>query len=97
MLKVLLALLFLSGSAIAFADPGVAIVMDKNRNLFYTDLTHVWMIKPDGGKSFAVPNVHTHELHIDKEEKLYGEHLWYNGEELNTWGIISGAGWPAEK
>ncbi len=84
--RVLLILLFLSGSVNLFAHPGVGIVMDKNGNLFYTDLTHVWMIKPDGSKSIAVPNVHTHELYIDKEGKLYGEHLWYNGEQLNTWG-----------
>ena len=75
-------LLFLN----AFADPGVGIVSDSKGNIFYTDLSQVWMIKPNGNKSIAVPNVHTHELYINTKDELFGEHLWYNGEQLNTWG-----------
>jgi DNA-binding beta-propeller fold protein YncE len=30
--------------------------------------------------------VHTHELHLDKNDNLYGEHLWYEGEKNNKWG-----------
>jgi hypothetical protein len=33
-----------------------------------------------------VPGVHTHELYIDENDNLYGEHLWYNGEREDTWG-----------
>lgn len=86
MLKIFFSLLFFIVSATAFADPGVGIVLDKNGNLFYTDLKQVWMIKPNGSKSIAVPDVHTHELYLSKDGKLYGEHLWYNGEQMNTWG-----------
>jgi hypothetical protein len=68
------------------ADPGVGIVTDSKGNVFYTDLIQVWIIKPDGSKSIAVPNVHTHELYINQNDELFGEHLWYNGEQLNTWG-----------
>jgi hypothetical protein len=68
------------------ADPGVGIVLDSKGNIYYTDLLQVWMQKPDGTKSIAVPNVHTHELYLDKNDNLFGEHLWYNGEEKNTWG-----------
>lgn len=68
------------------ADPGVGIVIDSKGNIYYTDLAQVWMLQPDGTKSIAVPNVHTHELYIDKKDHLFGEHLWYNGEEKNTWG-----------
>ena len=66
------------------ADPGVGIVMDSKGNLFYTDLSQIWMIKPDGNKSIAVPNVHSHELYMDKNDQLWGEHLWFNGEQINT-------------
>jgi uncharacterized protein YlbG (UPF0298 family) len=60
--------------------------MDSKGNVFYTDLKQVWKIDIHGSKSVVVPNVHTHELYIDEHDTLFGEHLWYNGETLNTWG-----------
>ncbi|MBI4417902.1 MAG: SMP-30/gluconolactonase/LRE family protein, partial [Ignavibacteriales bacterium] len=60
--------------------------MDSKGNVYYTDLKHVWKISPDVTKSIAVRNVHTHELHIDREDNLYGEHLWYEGEATDKWG-----------
>jgi streptogramin lyase len=80
----LAALLFVAVSA--NAHPGVGIVADSRGNLFYTDLHQVWRIAPDGQKTVAVPGVHTHELYVDSADNLYGEHLWYNGERLDTWG-----------
>ena len=77
---------FLFVGATAFAHRGVGIVMDSRGNVFYTDLKHVWKIAPDGQKSIAVRNVHTHELYIDAENNLYGEHLWYEGETIDKWG-----------
>jgi len=74
-------------AATASAHPGVGIVCDSRGNIFYTDLKQVWRIAPDGQKSVVVPNVHTHELYLDANDNLYGEHLWYNGEKLNTWGL----------
>lgn len=70
----------------AFAHPGVGIVKDQKGNVYYTDLTHVWKIDATGSKSIAVRNVHTHELFLDEQDNLFGEHLWYNGEAANTWG-----------
>ncbi|NUN68768.1 MAG: hypothetical protein HUU02_03555 [Bacteroidetes bacterium] len=70
----------------ADAHPGIGIVEDSRGNIFYTDLTHVWRIDPEGRRTIAVRNVHTHELSIDASDALYGEHLWYNGEARNTWG-----------
>ncbi|MCM4152900.1 hypothetical protein DHD05_15005 [Arenibacter sp. N53] len=72
--------------SIAEAHPGVGIVMDGNGNVFYTDLTHVWKISPDGERSIAVRNVHTHELYLDVNGDLYGEHEWYEGEATDKWG-----------
>lgn len=54
--------------------------MDSRGSVYYTDLNQVWKILPDGKKTVAVPNVHTHELYLDNEDNLYGEHLWYEGE-----------------
>lgn len=82
----MLALLILLTIRVASSHPGVGIVIDSRQNVYYTDLTHVWKITPDGRKSIAVRNVHTHELYIDSHDTLYGEHLWYNGEASNTWG-----------
>lgn len=68
------------------SHPGVGIVETSRGAIYYTDLKHVWKISSDGTKSIAVSNVHTHELYLDENDNLFGEHLWYNGETLNTWG-----------
>jgi len=87
MMKELLCVLVLMlAGAAAQAHPGVGIVKDSRGNLFYTDLKQVWKIMPDGKKSVAVPNVHTHELCLDAGDNLYGEHLWYEGEATKKWG-----------
>ncbi len=72
--------------ASAAAHPGVGIVMDSKKNVFYTDLTHVWKIDVSGNKTIAVRNVHTHELYLDENDNLFGEHLWYEGEKIDKWG-----------
>lgn len=71
----------------AFAHPGIGIVMDSNQNVFYTDLKHVWKIDKTGKRTIAVHNVHTHELYLDKNDNLFGEHLWYEGEASDKWGF----------
>jgi hypothetical protein len=68
------------------AHPGTGIVQDARGNVFYTDLVRVWRIDPDGRKTIAVRNVHTHELCLDADGNLFGEHLWYEGEATDTWG-----------
>jgi len=70
----------------AEAHPGIGIVMDSKDNVYYTDLTHVWKISPNGIRSIAVKNVHTHELYLDDQDDLYGEHEWYEGEATDKWG-----------
>lgn len=69
-----------------YAHPGVGIVRDSKGNIYYTDLKQVWMLSPEGRRTIAVPGVHTHELFMDGNDRLFGEHLWYNGEQVNTWG-----------
>ncbi len=68
------------------AHPGIGIVMDNEGNVFYTDLVHVWKISPEGEQTIAVRNVHTHELYLDANGDLYGEHEWYEGEATDKWG-----------
>ena len=70
----------------ARSHPGVGIVMDSRGEVFYTDLKQVWRIARDGTRSVAVPHVHTHELCLDPQDNLYGEHLWYEGEATDRWG-----------
>ena len=76
----------LAFSGMALAHPGTGIVEDGKGNIYYTDLEQVWRIAPDGSRSVAVPDVHTHELYIDAEDNLHGEHSWYEGEATNRWG-----------
>ncbi len=79
-------LLIILVSSVLLAHPGVGIVMDSQGNVYYTDLTHIWKISPEGEQNIAVPNVHTHQLYLDENNFLYGEHEWYNGEDVDTWG-----------
>jgi hypothetical protein len=83
-LIILFSVLFVSFTSTA--HPGIGIVKDSKGNIYYTDLKYVWKITPDGNKTIVVSNVHTHELHMDTADNLYGEHLWYNGEKTDTWG-----------
>ncbi|HEX2081377.1 MAG TPA: hypothetical protein VHG08_26975 [Longimicrobium sp.] len=71
--------LLLAAVVPARAHPGVGIVMDRRGNVFYTDLHHVWRIAPDGRRSIAVRDVHTHELAIDSAGNLFGEDNRYLG------------------
>src|SRR5687767_5182768 len=73
-------------AAAAHGHPGVGIVQDSRGNVFFTDLKQVWKIATDGEMSVAVPKVHTHELCLDDEGNLYGEHLWYEGDATKKWG-----------
>ena len=80
----LVAVLFLVAlPAVARAHPPISVVMDRQGNVFYSDANRVWMVRPDGQKSIAVPNVHSHELFLDSAGNLYGDHLWYEGGITN--------------
>jgi hypothetical protein len=61
----------------ASAHPGIGLVIDKKGNIYYTDLRQIWKQTPTGEKSIAVAGVHSHELYIDNDDNLFGEHLWY--------------------
>lgn len=63
------------------AHPGTGIVIDARGTVFYTDLEHVWQILPDGRKSIAVADVHTHELMLDARGGLVGEDNEYLGND----------------
>jgi hypothetical protein len=72
-------LVLLSTGTMAEGHPGVGIVRDSRGNVFFTDLRQVWKITPDDKLSVAVPDVHAHELCLDAEDNLFGEHLWGEG------------------
>lgn len=86
MKKIITLLFYTFFSQLVAAHPGIGIVKDRKGNIYYTDLEQIWKIDRDGKKNIVVPNVHSHELYIDSADNLFGEHLWYNGEQLNTWG-----------
>lgn len=58
---------------LAGAHPGIGIVADSKGNIYYSDLQQVFKIA-NGVKTVAVANVHTHELFIDANDNLYGQH-----------------------
>ena len=60
------------------AHPGIGLVYDGNQTIYYTDLTHVWKLDTKSGRTeIFIENVHTHELFLDKDGNLFGEHYWY--------------------
>lgn len=71
---------------VAAAHPAVGIVVERTGTVFYSDTVHVWTIRPDGTKAIVVRDVHTHELWLDADGVLYGEHLWYEGDATGRWG-----------
>ena len=80
------ALMLLLLAATAHAHPSVSVVIDSHGNVYYSDLKQVWRVAPGGAKTVVVPNVHTHELYLDAQDNLYGEHLWYEGDATKKWG-----------
>lgn len=60
------------------AHPGIGLVYDGDQTIYYTDLTQVWKLNIEtGATEVFVKDVHTHELYLDHEGNLYGEHYWY--------------------
>ncbi len=85
-MRLFLAVLGIVAAGEAFAHPAVSVVIDSRGNVYYSDLKQVWRVAPDGKRNVAVPNVHTHELYLDAQDDLFGEHLWYEGERIDKWG-----------
>jgi len=71
----LIAAMVLVGSADALLGdhPPVSVVMDSRGFVYYSDLQNVWRISPTGTRAIAVIGVHTHQLYVDSENRLYGE------------------------
>ncbi|HEX7155541.1 MAG TPA: hypothetical protein VF618_29020 [Thermoanaerobaculia bacterium] len=78
-MRALLLLFALLSATPAAAHPAVSIVVDSQGNLYYSDLEQVFRVTPRGVRSVAVPKVHTHELHIDADDNLFGEDSDYEG------------------
>jgi len=70
----------------AGAHPSVSVVFDSKGNIYFSDLKQVWRVATTGAQSVVVADVHTHELYIDAQDNLYGEHLWYEGDATKKWG-----------
>ncbi|MDB5234656.1 MAG: hypothetical protein JWR44_1649 [Hymenobacter sp.] len=78
----LLSLALLLPLASARAHPGWGIVLDRQGNVYYTDLENVWRVDAAGRKTIAVAHVHTHELAFDQAGNLYGEDSRNEGNQL---------------
>lgn len=70
----------------ASGHPGWGIVQDAAGNVYFTDTHQVWQVTPEDRLVLVVPRVHTHELALDAEGNLLGEHLWYEGDATGKWG-----------
>src|SRR5262245_40273827 len=78
-------LVLLFSSLQGHSHPAVGVVRDQQGSIFYSDLTQVWRLSTTGSKEVVVPKVHTHELCLDVDGNLFGEHLWYEGDATKKW------------
>jgi len=72
------ALAAVSLAEVGVAHPPVSVVMDGRGFVYYSDLQDVWRISPTGTRTIAVIGVHTHQLFVDAENRLYGEDATYD-------------------
>jgi hypothetical protein len=64
----------------AWAHPAWGIVVDRNNQVYFSDLETIWKIDAQGKLSVfraGVSGKHTHELAMDESGNLYGEELTY--------------------
>lgn len=72
---------FLSESVLA--HPAWGIVVDRQEQVYISDLETIWKIDAHGRQSIfraGVSGRHTHELTIDETDNLYGEDFTYESE-----------------
>jgi hypothetical protein len=63
----------------SYAHPGIGLVYDGDQTIYYTDLVHIWKLNTITGEaSIFLENLHSHELWLDEDGSLYGEHYWYD-------------------
>lgn len=89
----------LATASLVTAHPSAGLVMDSRGNLYFSDLTKVWVLRPDGSIEIAVPRVHTHELWLGPADTLYGEDVTNVGEAYRhrVWKLApDGALWILE-
>ena len=78
LIRIIASCLFFIQVLKAEAHPGIGMVYNGNNTIYYTDLEHIWKLDIATGKSERyLENIHSHELYLDKEGNLYGEHYWY--------------------
>jgi hypothetical protein len=53
-------------------------VYDGKNTIYYSDLNHIWKLDTNTGLAIIYKeNIHSHQLFLDKQGNLYGEHYWY--------------------
>ena len=68
-------------ASLGIAHPPSVLVMDSRGNLYFSDLSSVWVLRPDGRTEIVVPRVHAHELWIGPGDTLYGEDVTNVGDD----------------
>ncbi len=79
MIRVFLLFISIVWTQFGWSHPGIGLVYDGEHSIYYTDLNHIWVLDTRTGEQrIAVENIHSHELCLDNEGQLYGEHYWYD-------------------
>ncbi len=68
-------------SSTAAAHPATGIVVDRNGNVYFSDLETIWKLDSQGRKTVFVAGVngrHVHEIAIDEQGNVYGGDVSYN-------------------
>jgi sugar lactone lactonase YvrE len=77
----------LISSSGAHAHPATGIVVDRNSNVYFSDLETIWKVDTNGKLSVfraAEGGRHVHELFMDQQDNIYGGDISYN-PSTKTW------------
>src|SRR5919202_429557 len=73
------------------AHPAWAIVVDRNNQIYFSDIEAIWKIDAQGKLSVfraGVSGRHTHDLNIDEARNLYGADNSYEPATQRFFGAI---------
>ncbi len=87
-MRIFLCFLFVMAFGLqVFAHPSWGIAVDKDRNIYFADLTHngngtVWKLTPQGKLIALFKDFHCHKLMLDKDQNLLAEYVGKGDREM---------------
>ena len=78
MLRLFFFILCFCAAQSGIANPGGSLVADRSGTVYFTGKEGVWMQRKTGEKKLVAAGLHVHQLRLDSNGVLYGDHQWYS-------------------